>query len=87
MVDRTPMNICMLPPITTTALVQKNRTIFEATVSTNDTITLSGLSLLSAVLMKKSDGTLLTATVSGSVITVTQATQTNVDVHGIVYHT
>jgi hypothetical protein len=57
---------------------------FEATVSTDKTITLSDLTTVNgAALLKRSDGSAVTCTVSTNVITVTEADLTDVVVEGI----
>ena len=67
-----------------TAASTKQVVTFEATVSTDDTITLSDLTTINgASLLKRADGTAITCTVATNVITVTQATTTNVPVVGI----
>jgi len=69
--------------IVVTAAVLKKRLVFEATVSTDDTITLGDLSAInSAHLAKKSDGSEVTCTIATNVITVTGAGLTNVPVVG-----
>jgi hypothetical protein len=71
-----------------TAAVEKKYITFEATVSTDDTITLADFTtVLGAALLKKSDGTDISCTVATNVLTVTQATTTNVPVVGFAYGT
>jgi hypothetical protein len=73
--------------IVTAATVKKFLT-FEATVSTNDTITIQDLTtLLGAALMKRADGTACTCTIATNVITVTQAALTDAPVLGMAYGT
>ena len=68
-----------------TAASTKQVVTIEATVSTDDTITLSDLTTINgAALLKRSDGSAITCTVATNVITVTQATTTSVPVVGIV---
>jgi hypothetical protein len=68
-----------------TAAATKQVVTIEATVSTDDTITLSDLTTINgAALLKRSDGSAITCTVATNVITITQATTTNVPVVGIV---
>lgn len=67
-----------------TAASTKQIIVFEATVSTNDTITLSDITTITgAALLKRSDGSAVTCTVATNVITVTQATLTDAVVEGI----
>jgi len=71
-----------------TAAVEKKYITFEATVSTNDTITLGDLSdILGAAVLKKSDGSAVTFTEATNVITITQAALTDVPVVGFAYGT
>ena len=66
-----------------TVQVVKKRLEFEATVSTNDTITIGDVAAVgSAHLAKKSDGSEVTCSVATNVITVTGAGLTNIDVIG-----
>jgi len=66
-----------------TQAVTKKIIDFDATVSTNDTITVSDLAAVNgATLMKQADGTAVTCTVAANIITVTQATLTDVPVVG-----
>jgi len=67
-----------------TAATTKKVLTFEATVSTDDTITLSDLTTINgAALLKRSDGSAATCTVATNVITVTQAALTDVVIVGI----
>jgi hypothetical protein len=67
-----------------TAATTKQIVTFEATVSTDKTITLSDLTTVNgAALLKRSDGSAVTCTVATNVITVTQGTLTDVPVVGI----
>jgi hypothetical protein len=67
-----------------TAATTKRVLTFEATVSTDKTITLSDLTTINgAALLKRSDGSTVTCTVATNVITVTQASLTDVVVEGI----
>jgi hypothetical protein len=71
-----------------TAAVEKKYITFEATVSTDDTITLGDLSdILGAAVLKKSDGTSVTFTEATNVITITQASLTDVPIVGFAYGT
>jgi hypothetical protein len=71
-----------------TAAVEKKYITFEATVSTDDTITLGDFTtVLGAALLKKSDGSAITCSVATNVLTITQATTTNVPVIGFAYGT
>jgi hypothetical protein len=71
-----------------TAAVEKRYITFEATVSTDDTVTLGDLAdMLGAALFKKSDGTAVTFTEATNVITVTEAGLTNEPVVGFAYGT
>jgi hypothetical protein len=71
-----------------TPAVEKKYLIFEATVSTDDTVTLGDLlDILGAAVFKKSDGSAVTFTEATNVITITQATLTNVPVVGFAYGT
>jgi hypothetical protein len=72
--------------VTITPAAEKKYVTFEATVSTDDTVTLGSMaSLLNAKLLKKSDGTEVTCTVATNVVTVTGAGLTNIPVVGIAY--
>lgn len=85
MADRTE-TVTLTRTVTVTAAVTKTALMFEATVSTADTITMGSLTtLLNAVLFKKSDGAAVTCTVATNVITVTQGTTTDVPVVGLAY--
>jgi hypothetical protein len=67
-----------------TAATTKQIVTFEATVSTDKTITLSDLTTVNgAALLKRSDGSAVTCTVATNVITVTEGTLTDVPVVGI----
>ena len=71
-----------------TAATEKKYITFEATVSTDDTITLGDLTdILGAAVFKKSDGSSVTFTEATNVITITQAALTNVAVVGFAYGT
>ena len=71
-----------------TAAVEKKYITFEATVSTDDTITLEDLAdILGAAIFKKADGTSVTFTEATNVITITGAGLTNVPVVGFAYGT
>jgi hypothetical protein len=71
-----------------TAATEKKYITFEATVSTDDTITLSDLTdILGAAVFKKSDGSSVTFTEATNVITITQAELTDVAVVGFAYGT
>jgi len=71
-----------------TAATEKKYITFEATVSTDDTVTLGDLTdILGAAVFKKSDGTAITFTEATNVITITQVTITNVPVVGFAYGT
>jgi len=82
MVERTE-TVIERGDIVVTAAVLKKRLVFEATVSTDDTIKLGDLTTVhSAHLAKKSDGSEVTCTVATNVITVTGAGLTDVPVIG-----
>jgi hypothetical protein len=68
-----------------TDAVTKNVKQFSAIVhATNDTITLSDLTVINgAALMKRADGTACTCTVATNVITVTQAGMSDTPVEGL----
>jgi len=84
-VDRSETNTSIKQTIVTAA-TEKRYVTFEAIVSTNDTITIDNLATIDgAALMKKSDGSAVTCTKNTNVITVTQATLTDVPVIGIAY--
>ena len=69
----------IITPATTKQIVT-----FEATVSTDKTITLSDLTTVNgATLLKRSDGSAVTCTVATNVITVTEADLTDVVVVGL----
>jgi len=71
-----------------TAATEKKYITFEATVSTDDTVTLGDLTdILGAAVFKKSDGTAIAFTEATNIITITQATTTNVPVVGFAYGT
>jgi hypothetical protein len=71
-----------------TAAVQKKYITFEAIVSTDDTITLGDLAdILYVKICKKSDGIDVTCTEATNVVTITQASTTNVPVVGFAYGT
>ena len=71
-----------------TAATEKKYITFEATVSTDDTITLGDLAdILYVKLCKKSDGSDVACTEATNVVTVTQAATTNVPVVGFAYGT
>jgi hypothetical protein len=71
-----------------TPAVEKKYVNFETPVSTDDTIPITELTdILAAALFKKSDGTAITFTEATNIITVTQATLTNVDAVGFAYGT
>ena len=67
-----------------TVEVRKKIIEFEATVSTNDTVTIGEVTTVaSAHLAKKSDSSEVTCTVATNVITVTGTGLTNVDIVGV----
>jgi len=69
--------------IVVAAATLKKRLVFEATVSTNDTVTLGDLGTInSAHLAKKSDGSEVTCTIATNVITVTAVGLTDIAVVG-----
>jgi hypothetical protein len=71
-----------------TAATEKKYITFEATVSTDDTITLGDLTdILGAAVFKKPDGAAVAFTEATNIITITQATTTNVPVVGFAYGT
>jgi hypothetical protein len=71
-----------------TPAVEKKYVTFETIVSTDDTVTLGDLSdILGAALFKKSDGSAVTFTEATNVITVTQASLTDVAIVGFAYGT
>jgi hypothetical protein len=71
-----------------TPAVEKKYMTFEATVSTDDTVTLGDLAdILGAALFKKSDGSAVTFTEATNVITITGAGLTNVPIVGFAYGT
>jgi hypothetical protein len=71
-----------------TPAVEKKYVTFEAILSTDDTVTLGDLSdILGAALFKKSDGSAVTFTEATNVITVTQASLTDIAIVGFAYGT
>jgi hypothetical protein len=69
---------------TITPAVEKKILTFEATVSTDDTITLNDLTTINGTaVLKKSDGAAVTCTVATNVITITGAGLTDIAVAGI----
>jgi hypothetical protein len=71
-----------------TPSVEKKYITFEATVSTDDTITLGNLAdIVGAALFKKSDGTTVTFTEATNVITITEAALTDEPIVGFAYGT
>ncbi len=71
-----------------TAAVAKKYMTFEATVSTDDTVTLGEMSTISyAKVCKKADGADVTCTIGTNVVTITGAGLTNVPVVGFAYGT
>jgi len=61
-----------------TSKVKTRYVLFEVTMSTNDTVTIAELTTISDVtLFALDDGLEDTATISGNVITLTQATETD----------
>jgi len=84
MVQDRPETIESSKVVITTDAVTKKVLQISAIVSTNDTITLNDLTTISgAALLKRADGTAVTATVATNVITVTQATLTDVPIVGL----
>jgi len=82
MVDRAE-SVKSLDTFIVTAATTKKRIVFEATVSTDDTITLDNLTAIqNALLTKKSNGSNVTFSKATNVITVTEAALTNVPVVG-----
>jgi len=82
MVDRAETVTSSRRVIVTDA-VEKKVIEFEATVSTDNTITLNDLTTINgAALLKKSDGSAVTCTVATNIITVTAASLTDVPVIG-----
>jgi hypothetical protein len=64
-----------------TAATTKRYQTKESTVSTNDTVTMEQITtLLGASVMKKSDGSAVTATIATNVVTITGASLTDVPV-------
>jgi hypothetical protein len=71
-----------------TPAVEKKYLTFEATVSTDATVTLGDLAdILGAALFKKSDGSAVTFSEATNVITITQASLTNEPIVGFAYGT
>lgn len=71
-----------------TAATVKFYQAFEATVSTGDTVTLDKFTTITyGLLLKASDGSVITCTYATNVITVTQATTTDVAIVGFAYGT
>jgi hypothetical protein len=71
-----------------TAAVEKKYIAFEATVTTDDTVTLGNLAdILGAALFKKSDGTTVAFTEATNVITITEAALTDEPIVGFAYGT
>jgi hypothetical protein len=71
-----------------TASVEKKYVTFEATVSTDKTVTLGSMSSISyAKICKKSDGSDVSCTILNNVLTITQAALTDVPVVGFAYGT
>jgi hypothetical protein len=71
-----------------TPAVEKKYVTFEATVSTDDTITIGDLaSILFATIVAKSDGAEMDCSVATNVITVTQVGATDEPVVGFAYGT
>jgi hypothetical protein len=71
-----------------TPAVQKKYLTFEATVSTDNTVTLGDLAdILGAALFKKSDGSVVSFTEATNVITITGASLINVPIVGFAYGT
>jgi len=69
--------------IVVTPAVTQKRVDFQATVSTDDTITISDLTTIDgAALLKLSDGTAVTCTVATNVITITQSPLSSVAIEG-----
>ena len=82
MADR-PETVVERGTVVVTEAVLKKRLVFEATVSTDDTITLGDLTTInSAHLAKKSDGSEVACTTATNMITVTGVGLTNVPVVG-----
>lgn len=87
MVDRTETVTSSKQTVVTPA-VEKKYITFEATVSTNDTITLGDLTdILGAAVLKKADGVAVTFTEATNVITITGVGLTDVPVVGFAYGT
>lgn len=85
MVDRNETNTSIKQTVMTPA-VEKRYVTFEATVSTNDTITVDNLaSIDGTAVLKKSDGSAVTCTKLNNVITITGAGLTDVAVIGLAY--
>jgi hypothetical protein len=81
--DRTEVVEASKVVIVTDAVTKKVLQI-STSVSTNDTITLSDLTTINgAALLKRSDGSAVSCTVATNVITVTQATLTDIPIVGI----
>jgi len=78
-----PENVVERGEVVVTPAVVKKRLVFEAIVSTDDTITLGDLSTInSAHLAKKSDGSEVACTILTNVITVTGVGLTDIPVVG-----
>jgi hypothetical protein len=87
LVDR-PETVTSSKQTVVTPAVEKKYLIFEATVSTDDTVTLGTLAdILGAVLFKKSDGSVVDFTEATNVITITEATLTDEPIVGFAYGT
>jgi len=71
-----------------TAATEKKYETFEATVSTDDTVTLGDFTTITyAKIVKKADGSDITCTINGAVLTITQATTTNAPAVGFAFGT
>jgi hypothetical protein len=74
-------SVKLLESFVVTEAVKKIRGIFEATVSTTNTVTLDDLTTIAnALISKKSDGSNVAFTKATNVLTITEAAQTNVPV-------
>ncbi len=86
MVNITPSTTSLKQTEVTAAVTKKYVTVEAKAINTSDTITINELStILGNAFFKKSDGSSVTTTVAGNVITVTSVGLTSVDLVGFVY--
>jgi hypothetical protein len=86
LVEASPKTVSSSKKIVVTPATEKKYVVFEATVSTGETVTIGEMaSVAYAKCCKVADGTDVTCTIATNVITITQASLTDASIIGWAY--